>query len=88
MRGLSHRIRWLAKVAPIVIVVVVVALFSVIQTIDLVHQQIPGSFAESSLAADPSTARYTLTSIACALSTVLAITITPDFGPRFGVLTK
>ncbi len=136
MRGLSDRIRWLARVAPIVIVVVVVALFSVIQTIDLVHQQVPGSFAESSLAADPSTARYTLTSIACALSTVLAITITlalivveltasrytpklidlfieakanllllavfistiiycfyvantitPDFGPRFGILT-
>jgi len=136
MRGLSHRIRWLAKVAPIVIVVVVVALFSVIQTVDLVRQQVPGSFVESSLAADPSTARYTLTSIACALSTVLAITITlalivveltasrytpklidlfieakanlllltvfistiiycfyvantitPDFGPRFGILT-
>ena len=56
MRGLSHRIRWLAKVAPIVIVVVVVALFLVIQTIDLARQQIPGSFAESSLAADPAIA--------------------------------
>jgi len=136
MRGLSHRVRSVARIVPIVIVVVVLALFSVVQTVDLAHQQIPGNFAQSLLAADPATARYTLTSIACALSTVLAITITlalivveltasrytpklidlfieakanllllavfistiiycfyvantitPDFGPRFGILT-
>ena len=76
MRGLSHRVRSVARIVPIVIVVVVLALFSVVQTVDLAHQQIPGNFAQSLLAADPATARYTLTSIACALSTVLAITIT------------
>ncbi len=76
MKGISPHIRRWARAMPILIVVVAVMLFVVIHRLDLARPHAPAGLVDSVLAADPATARYTLTSIACALSTLLAITIT------------
>ena len=76
MRGIAPRIQRIARAAPLLIVVAVVALFLVMHTLDLARQQAPPEYAKSILEADPATARYTLTAIAGTLATLVAITIT------------
>lgn len=76
MKGISPRIHRIAKATPIFIVAGAIALFSVMYSIDLARPQAPSGWLESVLEADPGTARYTLTSIASTLGTLVAITIT------------
>jgi len=76
MKGISPRIHRIAKAAPIFIVAGAVGLFAVMYSIDLMRPEAPPHFFKSLLEADPGTARYTLTSIASTLGTLVAITIT------------
>lgn len=76
MKLTSHKVQLLARVTPLFIFALALALFVGMLQLDLARYRPGAELLEVVLKANPATSRYVLTAIAGTLATVVAITIT------------